>query len=187
MKQMIAYLERYKEKSYIVSALQVVIASIFLALLGQVKIMLPFSPVPIVLQSKMVLLVGAFFGARKGMLATTLFLMYGAIGLPVFSSGHYGYLSFFGPTGGYILVYPLATYLVGYIIERLKTLSLIKVMTAYCLGLFAVIYPVGCLQLSWFIGIDKAFLLGAAPFAIPDLLVLIGFAVTSLPILKKLR
>lgn len=184
---MIAYLERYHLKSWVIGALQITLASMFLALIGQVKIPLPFSPVPIVLQCKMVLVIGALLGSRKGAMATALFLLYGAVGYPVFSSGTYGYLSFFGPTGGYLLAYPLATYLVGYITERAKPLTISRLFMSYCLGMFALIYPIGSLQLSCFIGMQKAIVLGALPFILPDLISFLILSLATRPLLKKSR
>ncbi len=187
MKQMLSYLEKTQEKAFWVSALQVVMASIFLALIGQVKIPLPFSPVPIILQSKMVLVIAALLGARRGVIATLLFLAYGAFGLPVFASGTYGYLSFFGPTGGYILAYPLAVYFVGALTQKSKTINMARVFFLFSVAMFAIIYPLGCLQLSWFVGAEKALLLGAAPFALTDAILLFVLASMSLPAIKKIH
>src|SRR5690606_19974891 len=86
------------------------------AILPGIKIGLP---VPITLQTFGVLLAGAVLGARRGFLAVLLYLVVGAAGLPVFSGGNAGLGVFQGPSAGYLLGFPLAAALCGFIIERL--------------------------------------------------------------------
>ena len=75
--------------------------------------------VPITLQTFGVLLAGAVLGARRGFLAVVLYLVVGAAGLPVFSGGAGGLAVFAGPTAGYLLGFPLAAGLCGFLVERL--------------------------------------------------------------------
>lgn len=75
--------------------------------------------VPITLQTFAVLLSGAVLGARRGFLAVLLYLAVGAIGLPVFSGGGAGIAPFLGPSAGYLIAFPFAAALCGFIVERL--------------------------------------------------------------------
>src|SRR5262249_61686117 len=86
----------------------VVGASVVTALAAQVAIPLPWTPVPITGQTFAVLLTGAVLGARRAFLAQVLYLLEGAVGLPVFAGGAAGMLKLIGPTGGYLLAVPFA-------------------------------------------------------------------------------
>ena len=98
-----------------------VFAALFAALTAAVawfKIPLPFTPVPITLQTLMVLLSGAMLGAYYGALSMIIYLAVGAIGLPVFAGGGSGVGALLGPTGGYLFSYPFAAFAVGKMIEN---------------------------------------------------------------------
>lgn len=75
--------------------------------------------VPITLQTFAVMLAGAVLGAKRGFLAVLLYLAVGAIGLPVFSGGAAGIAPFMGPTAGYLIAFPFAAALCGFIVQRL--------------------------------------------------------------------
>ncbi len=97
----------------------VVGASLFVALCARVTIPLPFTPVPLTVQDFGVLLVGLTLGSKRGFAALALYLAEGATGLPVFSpTGPGGIAQILGPTGGYLMVYPLVAALAGFILER---------------------------------------------------------------------
>jgi biotin transport system substrate-specific component len=97
----------------------VVGASLVVALCARLSVPLPFTPVPLTLGNFAVLLVGLMLGSRRGFAALTLYLAEGAMGLPVFSPvGTGGVLQLFGPTGGYLLAYPAAAFLAGWIAEH---------------------------------------------------------------------
>ena len=98
-----------------------VFAALFAAMTAAVawfKIPLPFTPVPITLQTLMVLLSGAMLGSYYGALAMIIYLILGAIGLPVFAGGSSGIGSLLGPTGGYLFSYPIAAFIVGKMTEK---------------------------------------------------------------------
>ena len=82
------------------------------------QIEIPNHPIPFTLQTLFVLLSGAFLGARNGFLAQVLYIGIGAIGVPVFSGGSFGFARIIGLTGGYILSFPIAAAIVGYMISR---------------------------------------------------------------------
>jgi biotin transport system substrate-specific component len=97
----------------------VVGASLFVALCARITIPLPFTPVPLTMQNLGVLLVGLMLGSRRGFAALALYLMEGAMGMPVFSpTGPGGIAQLLGPTAGFLLAYPLVAWLAGYVMEQ---------------------------------------------------------------------
>src|SRR3989339_1476470 len=97
-----------------------VFAALFAALTAAVawfKIPLPFTPVPITLQTLVVLLSGAMLGSTYGTLAMILYVVVGALGLPVFAGGGSGIGALLGPTGGYLFSYFIAAFFIGKIVE----------------------------------------------------------------------
>ncbi len=97
----------------------VVGASLFVALCARLSLPLPFTPVPLTLANFGVILVGVLLGSKRGFAALALYLAEGAAGLPVFaSSGPGSVAQLLGPTGGYLLAYPLAAFVAGWIAER---------------------------------------------------------------------
>ncbi len=146
---------------------------------AQVRIPLPFTPVPITGQTFAVLLCGAAIGARRGAFAQLAYLLLGSAGLPIFAGGACGLPS--GPSGGYLIGFVPAAYLIGFLVERgwdrrVRTASL-----AMLLG-NAVIYAFGLPWLAAFVGgpVSKVLALGLYPFLPGDLLKL-ALASTLLP------
>ncbi|MGD0990049.1 MAG: biotin transporter BioY [Candidatus Sulfotelmatobacter sp.] len=94
-------------------------ASLFIALCARITIPLPFTPVPLTVQNFAVLLVGLILGSRAGFAVLALYLAEGAVGMPVFSpTGAGGLAQLLGPTGGFLLAYPLVAWLAGYVMEH---------------------------------------------------------------------
>ncbi len=93
--------------------------AVLVAAAAQVSVPLPGTPVPMTLQPMAVLLVGGLLGARLGALSMILYLAMGAAGLPVFTPTVplLGVARLFGPTGGYLLAYPIAAYAVGSLVN----------------------------------------------------------------------
>jgi len=98
----------------------VVGASLVVALCARITIpLMPLTPVPLTVQNLGVLLVGMMLGSRRGFAALALYLAEGAVGLPVFNpTGLGGVAQLFGPTGGFLMVYPFVAFLAGYVFER---------------------------------------------------------------------
>src|SRR5215813_11616021 len=96
-------------------------ASLFVALSAHIAIPLWFTPVPITLQTFAVILVGLTLGSRRGFAALALYLAEGAAGLPVFAPGPAGIAKLIGITGGYLMSYPIAGFLAGFLAERWHT------------------------------------------------------------------
>ena len=94
-------------------------ASLVVALCARVTIPLPYTPVPLTLQNFGVLLVGLLLGSRRGFAALALYLVEGASGLPVFNpTGPGGIAQIIGPTGGFLMAYPLVAFVAGWIHEH---------------------------------------------------------------------
>lgn len=98
----------------------VVGASLFVALCAHVTIpLMPLTPVPLTVQNLAVLLVGLSLGSRRGFAAMVLYLIEGASGLPVFNPNGPGAIAqLLGPTGGFLMVYPLVAFVAGFLFER---------------------------------------------------------------------
>jgi biotin transport system substrate-specific component len=100
-------------------AVIVAAASVFVALCARLTIPLPFTPVPLTMQNFGVLLVGVTLGSRRGFAALALYLVEGLSGFPVFNpTGPGGLAQVMGPTGGFLMVYPLVAGIAGWISEH---------------------------------------------------------------------
>jgi biotin transport system substrate-specific component len=142
-------------------------ASVLIAIAAQIAVPLPHSPVPLTMQPLAVLLVGVVLGSWRGAAAAVLYLLEGLGGLPVFAQGHGGAVWLIGPTAGYLLSYPLAAFVAGWVSER-GWGSTITRAVAGMLAALAIIYAGGWSWLSIVAGAERAFLLGVAPFLIAD-------------------
>jgi len=142
--------------------------SLLVALAAQVSIPLPFTPVPVTLQTLAVVLTGALLGSRRGTLAILLYLVEGSAGLPVFSLGRGGFIHLFGPTGGYLVGFMAAAWLTGFLVERRLAARLPGALLVLILGhLVPYVTGVAWLGISA-VGFPKAFVLGFLPFLIGD-------------------
>src|SRR5713101_8942258 len=105
---------------YAKQAAIVIAASLFVALCARVTVPLRFTPVPLTLQNFGVLAVGLLLGSRRGFAALSFYLVEGAFGLPVFSPAILGsgITHLVGPTGGFLMAYPLVAFIAGYIYEH---------------------------------------------------------------------
>src|SRR3989442_11741000 len=148
----------------------VVLGAVVVALAAQVSIPLPGTPVPMTLQPMAVLLVGGLLGARLGALSMILYLAMGAAGLPVFTPTVplLGVARLFGPTGGYLLAYPLAAYAVGTLVANGSSVR--RVALGVLAGL-VLIHLGGLAQLAILTGsISGAARLATWPFLLGDVL-----------------
>ena len=101
------------------------------------RVEIPHQPVPFTLQTMVVLLAGAFLGPRNGAISQVLYLGAGAIGLPVFAGGAPGFLHLVGPTGGYLMAFPAAAAVAGYLVTLRRSLPwTVLSMTAGLLVIF---------------------------------------------------
>lgn len=143
------------------------------------KIQLPALPVPFTLQPFAVLLVGAALGSRRGALAMIAYLLEGAVGLPVFALPGAGPATFVGPTAGYLLAFPAAAFVVGSLAQRGWDRRFPTAVAALAAG-EVVILASGFAWLALFVGVDRAFVTGVAPFLPGDFLKVL-LAAVALP------
>lgn len=150
-------------------AVPVGLATLVVALSAQVAVPVPFSPVPMTLQPLAVLVVGGLLGATSGVAALVFYLLLGVLGLPVFASGGAGALHLIGPTGGYLLAFPVAAGVTGTLATRAPA-SVLRVLLTCALGM-AIIHLGGVAQLAVLGGDPSlAFRVGVLPFLTGDLL-----------------
>ncbi|HEX2778852.1 MAG TPA: biotin transporter BioY [Gemmatimonadaceae bacterium] len=150
------------------TAVKVVGFAVALALAAQIAIPLPGTPVPFTLQPLVVVLAGFWLGPVAAVASMTTYLLAGAVGLPVWAPlGAPGVARLVGPTGGYLLAYPLAAWVASVLVRRAGSVG---GRIAAAIAAMAVIYAGGLAQLAVLTGsVTVAALLGAAPFAGLDL------------------
>jgi biotin transport system substrate-specific component len=158
------------------TAAAVAAGALLVTVASQLAVPLPGTPVPMTLQPLAVLLAGGLLGRRRGAAAMVVYLLAGAAGLPVFTPfGAPGWLRLFGPTGGYLLAFPVAAALVGWVTARRTG------WTALVLGPLAgmlVIHLGGMAQLLVLTGsLRAAVAAGTMPFVLGDLLKVLVAAV----------
>lgn len=162
------------------SAALVVAFSLLTALAAQVVVPLPWTPVPLTGQTFAVLLTGALLGSRLGALAMIAYLVEGALGLPFFRAGASGVGHFFGPTGGYLLAFPAAAFVTGYLAERGWDRRFLTAAAAMALGSLVILAGGWAWLTILFRTAGEAFRLGVAPFLLGDI-VKIALAAAALP------
>ena len=106
-------------------------------------IALSITPVPITLQSLGVMLAGGLLGSRLGALSQLVFLLIVGVGAPLLAGGRGGFGVFVGPSAGYLLGYIVGAFVIGYLIERLREVSIIKVLCINIIGGIFVVYVLG--------------------------------------------
>ena len=145
-----------------------ILCALFAALTGVgglIAIPLPFTPVPITLQTFFTFLAGALLGKYLGALSQLIYLLLGVVGLPVFAKGSSGIGVLLGPTGGYLVGFIPAAFLVGYLLERREKPPFGLIFLAMVVGLVAMYLPgVGWLMWVTRMNLVKALLLGVLPF-----------------------
>ena len=153
----------------------------FVGIAAQVAIPLPFTPVPLTLQTFAVLLVGASLGSLRGALSMVVYLLAGMVGVPWFAEGSSGYSASFG----YIVGFIVAAFIVGRLAERGATTTVLRSAGLMVVGNLA-IYAVGVTWLKFAIDADwaTAMSLGVVPFLIGDA-VKIALAAGLLPLAWK--
>ena len=148
--------------------------SLLLALLAHLSIPVPYSPVPITGQTFGILFLGAVLGSRIGTLSVILYISEGLIGIPVFAGGSMGFLYLLGPTGGYLIGFIPAVYMVGYFSEKGFIKNISTTLIAMIFGTI-VIFVFG---ISWLVvtaGFGTALSIGLYPY-IPGAIIKIMLA-----------
>ena len=161
---------------------------------AQVSVHVPFTPVPFTLQPMVVLVGAAALGPRLGALSQALYLLLGAAGAPVFAASPVlpqGAARLMGPTGGYLLAYPLAAYVTGWLASRGFDRRYLTSVVAMAAGLL-VVFAGGVMWLAYFApgtaglpGLRAALAAGLYPFVVADL-IKVALASAILPSVWKL-
>lgn len=165
--------------AWLVDSLLIIAGSLLVALFAQIRIPLPFTPVPITGQTFAVLLVGAALGANRGAASLVLYTLEGIAGLPVFTGGAAGLAQLAGPTGGYLIGFIAAAYVVGLLAERGLDRQWRTALVPFLIGSL-VIYAFGVLWLAVYLGLPDAIAKGLLPFIIGDTIKLV-LAALALP------
>jgi biotin transport system substrate-specific component len=173
---LVANLSSRADHAASIRAAAVLFVTVLTAAAAQASVPLPFTPVPFTLQPMVVLIGGAALGPRLGLTSQLLYLAAGVAGLPVFAASAIlpqGPLRLLGPTGGYLLAFPLAAFATGWLAERGFDRRYLTSVAAMALGL-AVIFACGVLWLAFFapaaVGLRAASAAGFTPFLLADVL-----------------
>ena len=162
--------------------------NIILILLGTIiltisaKIKIPFYPVPMTMQTYVVLVIGMIYGFKLGFLTLLTYLIEGALGIPVFAKGG-GLIYLTGPTAGYLYGMLIASGVIGYYSERGLVKSSIDAILPLILGT-NIIFICGVGYLGSIIGYEKALIAGLLPF-IPSEFFKIALALCTIGLLWK--
>ena len=163
---LVSYLLGKKTNDFVYVLLTSIIGSFLLAISSKVQI--PITPVPVTLQTLVLLVMSMFLGWRGAAGATSLYLFQGAIGLPVFAHGG-GFIILFGPTGGYLFGFLIASIVVGFLAERGWDKSVVLTFISMTIGTL-IIYILGVIWLSYLKDLNTAIVFGLLPFITPDIL-----------------
>lgn len=137
---------------------------------GLIQFPLPFTQVPITLQTFFVLLAGVYLGRNKGAISQSLYLVLGGIGMPLFAGATYGFIALFGPTGGYLIGFVFVAAFVGQFIRKVEH-SYLRTLLLMLVASLLVFIP-GVIQLAAYTGfsIKKAIIWGFLPFIPGDII-----------------
>ena len=159
--------------------------SLLLAVLAQVRIPLPFTPIPLTGQTFGVLLIGSALGAKRGLVSVILYILVGALGMPFFAGGASGWQVLVGATSGYLVGFVFAAYIIGLLAERGLDRAFRTSFVPFLIGTL-IIYFFGVAWLAILLGsFTKAILAGLLPFLLGDVIKLI-LAAMALPAVWKL-
>ena len=146
-------------------------------------IAIPIGPVPIVLQNLFIMLAGLLLGGRWALISVGVYLLAGAVGLPVFAGGAGGIGKFVGPTGGYLLGFAAAAYLIGILSERGRGKVAVDVLAMIAGTMVIYAFGVSWLKVVTGMAFSKAVAVGMLPFLIGDALKIAA----AIPIARALR
>lgn len=175
-----------------IRAAAVLFVTTLTAIASQVSVPLPFTPVPFTLQPMIVLVGGAALGSRLGLTSQLLYLAAGAAGLPVFAASPalpQGLARLIGPTGGYLMSYPLAAFVTGLLAERGFDRRYLRSVLSMAAGL-AIVFAGGVWWLTVSLpgpaALSTAVRAGLVPFVAADLLTILASAAVLPPVWRWL-
>jgi biotin transport system substrate-specific component len=158
------------DKSYVSpwlkNAISVLAGSVFLALMAQIAVPLPFSPVPISMQTFGVSMLGILLGSKLGAGAVLAYLCEATMGLPVIAGGAVNPLWIIGPRGGYLIGFFVAALCIGLVVRQFPKIGVVGLFLVCIMGEL-ILHFFGWCELSLFLGMTGAFWAGVVPFMIP--------------------
>ena len=169
----------FKAYSITYSIFQILSFALLIGFSAQIKIQLPFTPVPITLQTFFVILSGAYLGFSKGVFSNILYIFAGLSGLPIFAGFGSGIIHLFGPTGGYIFGFVFAAGIAGSLKNKGWTRNFKMSLLLMILSTI-IIYLIGVLWLGFYVGFNNIVKIGVIPFLPGDILkIIIGSFILS--------
>lgn len=154
-----------------------------LAACAYISVTLPFSPVPVTGQTFGVLIIAMALGRMRGTAVVLAYLIEGVMGLPVFAGGSSGLVKFIGPTGGYLIGFLGASYVIGSLADKGWDKGYLKSVFCMVIGT-VIIFVTGLLWLSRFVPAENTLTMGLYPF-IPGAIIKISLASVILPSIWK--
>ena len=142
------------------------------------NVSIPFEPIPFTFETTVVVLIGMVYGARNAAYVISTYYIAGILGLPVFANFGFGFHTFFGPTGGYLLGFLPAAFVSGYLAQRGWAKSILTSFVAAAIGI-CIIFLAGITTLSQIIGWHQAVMVGIMPFIISEPVKLVVAAVLA--------
>jgi biotin transport system substrate-specific component len=166
-----ALADRLMPHGLVADALLVAAGALAIAASAQVRLPLPFTPVPLTGQTFAILLVGSSLGLRRGALTTLVYLLAGIAGAPVFTNAGHGLAVLLGPTGGYLIGFLAASVILGAAADRTGVRTLLPAVAWMAAG-SAVIYAFGVAGLMIATGVSaaRALEIGVWPFLVGDVI-----------------
>ena len=162
----------------------IVFASLMAALMAAGAFFaIPIGPVPIVLQNMFVFLAGLLLGSRWGVASVGVYLFAGALGLPVFAGGIGGIGRLVGPTGGYLVGFLPAVFVIGLIAERVQNDVFWEVIAMVCGTVIIYLFGVAWLKRLTHMTLSKTLAIGMYPFLLGDIIKIAA----AVPIVRALR
>jgi len=140
-----------------------ILGGCFLAVISQVALPLPFTPIPMTLQTLGLFLLAGSLGSRRAVSCVVAYLAQGAIGFPVFAGGVANPFWFVDIKAGFLVSFLAAAVIVGRLLEKRANPHFVYVLSVLGLGQLA-IFAIGAAWLSFFVGVNKAILFGVLPF-----------------------
>ncbi|MDR2833439.1 MAG: biotin transporter BioY [Streptococcaceae bacterium] len=166
---------------------QMILASLFAAIIGILaQISVPIGTVPLTLQSVAVFLTAIILGKKWGTISVSLYVLMGAIGLPVYAGGNSGFAALFGPTGGYIISFILTAFICAFIHELGRGKLAFIVLGNFVGSLLLLTLGTLWLKVALNLSFEAAFLAGFAPFIISNILQIVLASLVSFGVLKRL-
>ncbi|MFA5388417.1 MAG: biotin transporter BioY [Candidatus Omnitrophota bacterium] len=163
-------------------------------ILAQVRVFLPWTPVPVTCQTFAVLLAGVALGKYWGGISQVIYVAIGAAGMPWFNGASGGYSAIAGPTGGYLFGFILAAFFVGYVVDTYKwSRGFYQMLGIMAFANFVLIYLPGVIQLNAWLylfngtpfNITRLVYAGVMPFALGDAIKIVSAALIARAVMPK--